>query len=107
MVSALSPKSYYYKENKVLKHGLPEQKQYGFIAQELEQILPSIVKDKAIMNEAGLSYKGISYDQLLPLLAQAIKELQLDNEALKKENEENLITISAILDRLKTLEANE
>ena len=49
---------------------------YGFIAQELEKVLPHLVK-------AG-DYKSIQYDGLIPILLQAIKELYLEIEKLKK-----------------------
>jgi hypothetical protein len=52
-------------------------KSFGFIAQEVEKVLPSIVtnvQDK----------KAISYIQIIPLLVEAIKELQNEIEELKK-----------------------
>ena len=49
---------------------------YGFIAQELEKVLPHLVKTG--------DYKSIQYDGLIPILLQAIKELYLEIEKLKK-----------------------
>ncbi len=49
----------------------------GFIAQEMEQILPQIVGS----NKVGL--KSISYANLTPILVQAIKEQQAQIDALK------------------------
>lgn len=41
----------------------------GVIAQEVEAVLPEIVTDKFT------GYKGVKYDKLIPLLIEAIKEL--------------------------------
>ena len=49
---------------------------YGFIAQELEKVLPHLIK--------GGDYKSVQYDGLIPILLQAIKELYLEIEKLKK-----------------------
>lgn len=47
-----------------------ERKQIGFIAQELEQILPELVQT----DESG--FKSVSYDKLTAVLVEAIKEQQ-------------------------------
>lgn len=61
------------------KHGLdmPEGNQLGFIAQELETVLPELVSVSAIANttENGeIQLKGINYMQMIPLLTKAIQE---------------------------------
>jgi hypothetical protein len=65
----------------------------GFIAQDVEKILPGIVKDMPD------STKAISYSDLSALLVEAIKELQIQVEALKKQisgkDSSSLITTSA------------
>ena len=49
--------------------------QFGFIAQELKEVFPEIVKeDNGIL--------GISYSELIPVLVQALKEQQDEIEAL-------------------------
>ncbi len=50
-------------------------KQYGFIAQELIDIFPDMVKE----NNGVL---GISYTELIPVLVQALKEQQVEIEEL-------------------------
>ncbi|MCK5051232.1 MAG: tail fiber domain-containing protein [Candidatus Cloacimonetes bacterium] len=71
---------------------LPEGEQIGLIAQELEEILPELVKDEvhAYDKNEGLEgadsdmerieYKGINYIGLIPVLIEAIKELNTQNE---------------------------
>ena len=41
----------------------------GFIAEEMETILPNVVKD-------GRGIKGIQYDQIIPVLVSAMQEQQ-------------------------------
>jgi hypothetical protein len=53
-------------------------KRYGLIAQEVEKIVPELVTGK---NGA----KGISYNGLIPILVEAIKELSLQVDELKNE----------------------
>ncbi len=61
------------------KRFIPNQKQYGFIAQEVEKILPDIVQK----NENG--YKSIDYNALIPFLLESIKEqqYQIDQQEIK------------------------
>lgn len=105
IIESLAPKSYVYRSDQMKSYGLPDQEQFGFIAQEMERVLPSIVKDKAILNEDGPDYKGIRYEQLIPILVQAVKELHVENQMLQKENKEYEKTISSIIKRLSALES--
>jgi hypothetical protein len=66
--------SYYWKSND------DRAKQYGVIAQEIEKVLPDIVKT----NDAG--FKAVNYTALIPFLVEAIKEQQKQIDELKKEN---------------------
>jgi hypothetical protein len=56
--------------------------QIGFIAQEVEEVFPQLVKT----NENG--YKAVAYSHLAPILVEAIKEQQQQIEELKKQIEE-------------------
>ncbi len=64
---------------KGLKLNFPEGRQIGFIAQEVETILPEVVKT----DEHG--YKAIAYQNLIPLLVEAIKTQQAEIEELKSQ----------------------
>ena len=60
-------------------------KEYGVIAQEVEQILPHAVK----INSRG--YRTVNYNSLIPLLIEAVKELSGRVEELEtKERREEL-----------------
>ena len=49
----------------------------GVIAQEIEEVLPSIVTTR----ENG--YKAVNYEKIVPLLIESIKELKLQNDNLR------------------------
>jgi len=80
-------------ENKLI---LPEGKQIGLIAQELEEILPELVEDvvhtydkNKHVDGSGVDmkideYKGINYIGLIPVLIEAIKEQQEQIEELQQ-----------------------
>jgi hypothetical protein len=53
----------------------------GVIAQEVEQVLPNAVKEFADGHSKG--YKSVSYDKLVPLLIEAIKDLRSKVNKLK------------------------
>ncbi|MCK9272849.1 tail fiber domain-containing protein [Candidatus Gracilibacteria bacterium] len=57
----------------------PEGKQVGFIAQEVEKVVPEVVTTD------GEGYKGVEYANITALLVNAIKEQQKQIEELKSE----------------------
>ena len=54
----------------------------GVIAQEVEKIMPELVRD----NSNG--YKAVKYEKLVPLLIESIKDQQKQIDELKKKLEE-------------------
>ena len=86
IIDQLNPTTYDFKqEGKFGELNFPEEKQYGFIAQEVEEVLPEIVRDvDAFFNEQDEDktndyqeqYKGMNYTALVPILTQGIKEQQ-------------------------------
>ena len=51
----------------------PEERVSGIVAQEIEKVLPEVVFDHERNNE---TYKAVRYDNVIPLLLEAIKELK-------------------------------
>lgn len=65
---------------------------YGFIAQELREVFPELVRED---NEG---YLGIDYISLIPVMVEAMKELREEIELLKIANEEIEIRDKNVLD---------
>ncbi len=75
------------------KMNLPAGTQFGFIAQELEEIFPELVKDEVnVYNKNGdnveaepdmveIHYKGVNQIGMIPILTAAIQEQQAEIEA--------------------------
>ena len=66
--------------------------QVGVIAQDVEKVLPQIVKlapfdteyvDGKEVSKSGENYKTVQYEKLVPLLIEAVKELSNEIEILK------------------------
>ena len=86
VIAQLNPKSYNFIEDALPQVGLPAGLQYGFLAQELEQVIPEAVKDmtfQAQMDSTGqeiypaVASKIVNTDMLIPFLVAAFKEQQV------------------------------
>jgi hypothetical protein len=98
VLGKIEPVSYYYDTEKYPGIGFDQDRlSYGFIAQELESVLPSLVKDKnLVLNNTGLkttdsfemreveTFKVVNYTLMIPILTQAIKEQQEVIETLEQ-----------------------
>ena len=58
---------------------LIQRKNIGFIAQDIEKIIPQVVTT----SEKGEQYKSVAYGNIVALLVEAIKELRSEIETLK------------------------
>ncbi|MBI2259416.1 MAG: tail fiber domain-containing protein, partial [Flavobacteriia bacterium] len=97
MISKLKPITFKYKTNDFPNFGFDTEIQHGFIAQEVESILPELVKDVNDLGERdslGNSlfpvtyYKSLNYNGLISINTQAINELnqKVDRQTLSDEN---------------------
>jgi len=91
IIKQLNPVTYYYDLKKYPFLGLNKQMEYGFIAQELEEILPQLVKEKYLdtnaTNKKSLNsdnssqkkelFKMVDYTRIIPILTGAIQEQQI------------------------------
>ena len=57
-------------------------KDYGILADQVEKVMPEIVKDSIEIE--GEVYKTVAYEKLVPVLIEAIKDLQKQIDELKK-----------------------
>jgi len=110
-VLQLEGKSYKYKADKYKDLNLSEGNQFGFIAQELETVLPELVSESEHQvfstSENGeknldetITYKGVNYIAIIPILTEAIKE---QNEII--ENQQDLI--NNLQERMNLLEISK
>lgn len=60
----------------------------GVIAQEVEEIIPIIVREKKLpmFDNSDTTYKTVDYEKLIPLLIESVKELSYQIEHLKNSN---------------------
>ena len=56
---------------------------YGLIAQEVEKILPELVKEKDNISGEGTK-KVVKYISMIPILIESIKELSSKNDSLEQ-----------------------
>ncbi len=92
-INRLQPRTYNFKTDEFKFMGLPSEKQYGFIAQELETVFPELVRNvtQPIDNDTKkgtFEFKAINYVELIPVLTQALKEQNHTIEELKADNAE-------------------
>lgn len=74
-------------------------KQIGFIAQEVEKILPELVRTDAN------GYKSVAYVNVVPVLVEALKTQQQQIQALRTQTTQQQAQYHALLQRLERLEA--
>ena len=77
-VQAINGVTYNFRTEEFANRNFPESKQLGFIAQNVEEVLPEVVKTDAE------GFKSIDYAKLTALLNEAIKEQQKEIDALSK-----------------------
>ncbi|MEL6134607.1 MAG: tail fiber domain-containing protein, partial [Bacteroidota bacterium] len=93
IVAQLRPTTYDFRVDEFEGMNLSEKPQYGFIAQEIEKVLPSLVTtitqpfedEKDPANTRYESFKGMNYVQLIPILTAAMQELQAEVTSLKSQ----------------------
>jgi endosialidase-like protein len=78
-VTALQPVHYVWRADEFPDRHFGNARNYGLIAQDVEQVLPELV---ATDNDG---YKAIDYSKLPLLTIQAVKELKAENDELKQE----------------------
>ncbi|MCU0821885.1 MAG: tail fiber domain-containing protein [Spirochaetes bacterium] len=96
---------YFWKVDEFKDKGFTREKQIGFIAQEVENVIPELVyTDKA-------GYKTMSYDRVTALLVEAVKELKKQSDtkiaSLEKENAQlknRLASLEKLEQRMAVLE---
>ncbi len=73
-VLALNGVRFRWKQSSVIGH--PGEHDYGVLANEVEAVMPELVRGSVFEAPEGDTYKTVSYDKLVPVLIEAIKEQQ-------------------------------
>ncbi len=88
IINQLKPYSYHFKADEYKALGLPAEKQFGFVAQEVEQVLPEIVHtDKQLVRKAvggERVFEDIKSVNYIAMIAVLTKALQEQNERINK-----------------------
>jgi hypothetical protein len=72
---------FYYRPNEIAqKYGYKDKQHVGLSAQQVQKILPEVIKSAPVDSE----YMTVDYASVVPLLVEAIKELKAEIEELKK-----------------------
>jgi hypothetical protein len=77
-VTQLQAVHFYWRAEEFKERHFGTRPSFGLIAQEVEKVLPELVTE----DEQG--YKAVNYSKLPLLMLQAIKELKVENDALKQ-----------------------
>lgn len=95
LINKLNPVTYNFDTESTPYIALPREKQYGFISQEVKEILPELTKvavhpaqyDKKTGKEISPKKEvlGLNYNGFIAILTKGIQEQQLQIEALKEE----------------------
>jgi hypothetical protein len=68
-----------------------EEKRIGFVAQEVEEVLPELVFTNPVDG-----YKGVNYPEMTAVLTEAVKEQQQQIESLQKQVDELKILVNSL-----------
>ncbi len=89
-----------YEKKNSLESSNYDKKENGFIAQEIQKVLPYIV-DEGKDKDRLLS---VDYTSIIPVLTKAIQEQQVIIEQLKSSNEANTIQLKKLLELVENLQ---
>ncbi len=93
-IKSIEGVSYEWKTSEHKDMGFPEGRHFGVIAQEVEEVLPEIVK------EGPNGDKAVAYTELVPIMTEAIKQQQKQIEQQQKQ-------IESLIRRIEILEIND
>ncbi|MBW8039572.1 MAG: tail fiber domain-containing protein [Planctomycetes bacterium] len=93
-IKSIEGVSFEWKRSEYKDMGFAEGRHFGVIAQEVEKVLPEIVK------EGPNGDKAVSYTELVPIMTEAIKQQQKQIEQQQKQ-------IESLIQRIEILEVNE
>ncbi|MFC0603134.1 tail fiber domain-containing protein [Winogradskyella pulchriflava] len=107
-IMRLNPATYLIRENYQKTMNMSSSQQFGFIAQELQEVFPDLVSRNihpgATKQDASIEYLGVNYIGLIPVLTKGIQEQQATIETLEEKVERQEQVIASLVARLEALE---
>ncbi|MES2395896.1 MAG: tail fiber domain-containing protein [Bacteroidota bacterium] len=110
-IKQLKPKAYYFDTANVYGLNFSNKKNYGFIAQDLEQILPELVSSatkNADVDTLGnvvhpaVTFKAVNYLELIAILTKGIQELINEKDSLQSKANNQDSTIASLQNQVTT-----
>ncbi len=105
IVNQLTGYTYEYRTDERPELNLPTGQRYGFITQEVQKVMPSIVRQSSDIDGNLADFQVMEYDAIIPVLAEAIKLQQNELNDLEGQNELLIEQNRALEARLARLEA--
>ena len=93
-LSKLNPVNYDFRIDEFKERGFSDEKQWGFIAQELEKVMPELV------HEDDNGYQSLNYTGVIPLLTKAMQEQQTEMDKQQKEIDQLKAQLQSIMKML-------
>ena len=90
IVKKLNGVTYDYRTDEYPAMNLREGRQYGFIAQEVREVLPEATQDGVDVEGTSEQYTAMNYDMIIPVLTEAIKIQQDEIEFQAVELEQTI-----------------
>jgi hypothetical protein len=98
-IGLLKGKKYNWRSKEFTDRGFDERIKYGFIAQEIEKVLPNLVyEDKK-------GFKSVDYIQVIPILTNAIQEQQKELVQIKEQYKTLFAKLETITSENSTIKA--
>ena len=93
-LSKLNPVNYDWRIDEFPHKSFEDKKQWGFVAQEIEKVMPELVK------EDKNGYLKLNYTGVIPLLTKAMQEQQTEMEKQQKEIDQLKAQLQSIMKML-------
>jgi hypothetical protein len=107
-IMSLQPSTYSFKKSYQKSMMVSNKPQFGFMAQELQAVLPDLVSENtypgATKEDPEIAYLGINYIGLIPVLTAGIQEQQEQINSLEAKLELQNQTIQSLTSRIEAIE---